>query len=204
MAMAEGETVPAQGGLLVVLYLEVIIYLLVGAKFFLGADYKKPKPWQPANAFIDFQCAMDQRFHGSLAFIVGAVALQGITSGVCSRFEVELVFFSLSLMMNMCWLGLAMPLGVKGQLFLFLSRPDLWFSVYFWVNWWHLPRLPILIVCILVNIQGIYGALAVHGPKMGSNDNFEKLITEADPETKEKLAKIGVFSKPVAAREQLL
>ena len=138
MALREGEALPAKGGLLVVLWLEIIVYFLVGFIVYYKADFGKPKPWVK-NAFVEFQVGMGEKFHGSIALILGCLALQGIYSGLCSRFELEMMFFTLSLLMSMIWPSVGHPFGVKGVVLVIVTKPEFWFQLFMWCCYWTSP-----------------------------------------------------------------
>jgi len=174
---------------LVVLWLEIIVYFGLWVK----------------NAFVEFQVGMGEKFHASIALILGYLALQGIYSGLCSRFELEMMFFTLSLLMSMIWPSVGLPFGVKGVVLVIVTKPEFWFQVFMWCCYWSAPRLPILIVCAVINIYGLCIGLFHLKPMMGTPEQLEKMLDEADPEMKSKLQKIGVvFAKPTSAREPLM
>lgn len=201
--LGEGETQHATGSLLVVLWLEVIIYLGIGLYEWFGLDFKPPKPFM-RNAFEMFTANMNQKFHASICMVLGVVALQGIVSGVVSRFEFEMMFFTLGLINSLCWLVFAWPIGAKGWLLAIGIKPEFWFQLWIWCTKADLVRMPVLVVCGLLNIHGFLLAWFVLRPKMGDVNNLAKMIGESDPEMKEKLEQIGMLPKTSSAREPLL
>merc|ERR1712194_330921 len=85
-----------------------------------------------------------------------------------------------------------------------VTKPEFWFQVFMWCCYWSAPRLPILIVCAVINIYGLCIGLFHLKPMMGTPEQLEKMLDEADPEMKSKLQKIGVvFAKPTSARAPL-
>eukprot|EP00928_Gymnodinium_smaydae_P082163 TRINITY_DN65564_c0_g1_i1.p1 TRINITY_DN65564_c0_g1~~TRINITY_DN65564_c0_g1_i1.p1 ORF type:complete len:221 (+),score=22.20 TRINITY_DN65564_c0_g1_i1:191-853(+) len=198
MVLAEGETLPAEGGLLVVLWLEVIIYLGIGIVEFFTIDFHEP-PKFARNAFEAFMNSMNKKFHASICLMLGVCALQGIVSSAVSRFELEMMFFTLGLLMNMVWTTLAMPIGIRGYGIAIGLKPELWFQVWLWATNLHTVRPLVLVVSALLNIHGLAIALFVLKPRLGDGPSFTKLVEESDPDMKAKFEKMGLMTALTAA-----
>mmetsp|Transcript_81412 Transcript_81412/g.143737 ORF Transcript_81412/g.143737 Transcript_81412/m.143737 type:complete len:208 (+) Transcript_81412:61-684(+) len=202
MVLPEQGTLPAKDGLLAVLYLEAIIYLGIGVVELFVIDFIEP-PKYVRNAFEGYFHSMSKKFHASVCMVLGACALQGIVAGEVSRFELEMMFFTLGLVMNMVWTGFALPIGAKGWLISIALKPEFWFQIWIWCTKCDAVRIPILVVSALLNIHGLVLAILVLKPKMGDAQSFEKMLDESDPEMKAKFEKIGIFAKPIAESEPL-
>merc|ERR1711933_189881 len=98
----------------------------------------------------------------------------------------------------------AMPLGVKGWALAIGKKPEFWFQIWLWFTKYDVVRIPVLVLCALLNIHGITMALFVQKPKIGDINNFSKMIGESDPEMKAKLEKFGLFPKTTSAKEPLM
>eukprot|EP00933_Yihiella_yeosuensis_P007868 TRINITY_DN113069_c0_g1_i1.p1 TRINITY_DN113069_c0_g1~~TRINITY_DN113069_c0_g1_i1.p1 ORF type:complete len:211 (-),score=30.93 TRINITY_DN113069_c0_g1_i1:280-912(-) len=203
MALAEGETLPATGGLLVVLWLEIIIYMGIGVYEMFFQDFAKPPP-SVRNCFEEAMHNLHKKFHAGICLVLGSCALQGVVSGKCSRFEFEMMFFTLGLIMSMVWNGLGYPFGVKGRLLAIGLKPEFWFQLVLWYSYADAVRLPVRIVCVLLNIHGIAIGLFVVRPKLGNPESFFSAVAESDPDLHEKLQKYGIVPKSTKARESLL
>jgi len=201
--LTEVEVLPATGSLLVVLWLEVIIYLGIGLTELLGVDFKKP-PAFVRNAFEEFHSNMNKKFHAGICLVLGVCALQGIVSGVVSRFELELMFLTLGIIMGIVWSSFAFPIGTKGWILAIGLKPEFWFQLWLWCTKTDVVRMPVLVVCILLNIHGIVIAVVVVKPRMGDANNFSTIMGESDPEMKAKWEKIGLLPKSSSAREPLI
>lgn len=201
--LAEGEVLPATGSLLVVLWLEVIIYLGIGIAEWFTLDFSTPAPYM-RNAYEVFMANMNKKFHACICLVLGSCALQGLVSGVVSRFEFEMMFLTLGLIMSLVWLTFAWPLGVKGSLLVFVLKPEFWFQLWLWCTKADVVRMPVLVVCGLLNLHGILVAIFVIKPKIGDVDNFAKMLADSDPEMKEKFQKFGLLPKTSSPQEPLL
>merc|ERR1712154_648024 len=122
---------------------------------------------------------MNKKFHASICLVLGVCALQGLVSGVVSRFEFEMMFFTLGLIMNLVWGALAMPIGAKGWTLAIGIKPEFWFQLWLWCTKTDVVRMPVLVVCVLLNVHGAVMALFVMKPKMGDLDNFAMMIGES-------------------------
>ena len=87
-----------------------------------------------------------------VCFFLGFIALNGIIEGAVTRFEIELLFIGLALVMMLLWM--IMPPGKVG-IAMFLTKPETYLSIIMFLLFSDLIRLEIFIICILFNVWGI-------------------------------------------------
>jgi hypothetical protein len=95
---------------------------------------------------------MQHKFHAIVCFFLGFIALNGILEGAVSRFEIELLFIGLALIMMLLWMIL--PPG-KMAIAMLLTKPETYLSVTMFLLFSDLIRIEVLIICILFNVWGI-------------------------------------------------
>ena len=88
----------------VVLWIETIVYLGIGI-FEILDSFSKEKPWNLRNGRINSYLAtrevVSYKMHASVCFLLGFVALNGLLEGAVTRFELELIFLSLALILSL-------------------------------------------------------------------------------------------------------
>ena len=140
----------------VILWIEAIIYLGLGL-FELFDDFvDKPKPWMTfngrLNGYLRVQHKVGHKMHAALCVILGSIALNGIIERQVSRFEIELIFLSLAIIMSVVWSSkLPGRLGIWG----ILAKPEFWLQIAMFL--WFLPliRPAVASICIAVNLWGV-------------------------------------------------
>ena len=55
---------------------------------------------------------MQHKFHAAICFFLGFIALNGIIEGAVTRFEIELLFIGLALIMMLLWMILPRKIGL--------------------------------------------------------------------------------------------
>jgi hypothetical protein len=108
----------------VILWIELIVYLGIGI-FEILDSFSREKPWNLRNGKINSYLAMREvtsyKMHASVCFLLGFVALNALMEGAVTRFELELIFISLALIMMLLWM-IILP-GRLGFIVLF-SKPE--------------------------------------------------------------------------------
>jgi hypothetical protein len=92
------------------------------------------------------------KMHASVCFLLGFVALNGILEGAVTRFELELIFVSLALIMMLLWITL-MP-GRLGLTVVFLTKPETTLQILMLIFFWDLIRPGVLLLCLSLNVWG--------------------------------------------------
>ena len=128
-------------GLEIVLWIEAIVYLGIGA-FELFDDFlEKPKRWMTINGRVNGYLRVSHRIghkmHAGICVVLGFVALNGILEGVMTRFELELIFVSFAVLMPAIWSSL-MP----GRLAIItlLTKPEFWLQSAMFIGFSDLIR----------------------------------------------------------------
>ena len=138
----------------VVLWIEVIVYLGIGI-FEILDSFSKEKPWNIRNGRINSYLAMREvvsyKMHASVCFLLGFVALNGLLEGAVTRFELELIFLSLALIMMLLWM-IALP-GRLG-FFVIFTKPETTLQIVMFIFFADLIRPWILYLCIFLNFWG--------------------------------------------------
>jgi hypothetical protein len=140
----------------IVLWVEAIVYLGLGIYEIFDDFFRKLPSWTnfngKLNAYLFMEDKMQHKFHAIVCFFLGFIALNGILEGAVSRFEIELLFIGLALIMMLLWMIL--PPG-KMAVAMLLTKPETYLSVVMFLLFNDLIRTEILIICILFNIWGI-------------------------------------------------
>ena len=109
----------------VVLWVEAIVYLGLGIFEIFDDFFRKLPSWTKLNgklnAYLFMEDKMQHKFHAIVCFFLGFIALNGIIEGAVTRFEIELLFIGLALIMMLLWM--IMPPGKTGiAVFIFNTR----------------------------------------------------------------------------------
>ena len=140
----------------IVLWVEAIVYLGLGIFEIFDDFFRKLPSWTNLNGklnhYLFMEDKMQHKFHAIVCFFLGFIALNGILEGVVSRFEIELLFIGLALIMMLLWMVL--PPG-KMAVAMLLTKPETYLSIIMFLLFTDLIRTEILIICILFNIWGI-------------------------------------------------
>ena len=109
----------------IVLWVEAIVYLGLGIFEIFDDFFRKLPSWTKLNgklnAYLFMEDKMQHKFHAIVCFFLGFIALNGIIEGAVTRFEIELLFIGLALIMMLLWM--IMPPGKTGiAVFIFNTR----------------------------------------------------------------------------------
>ena len=87
----------------IVLWVEVIVYLGLGIFEIFDDFFRKIPHWTifkgKLNSYLFMADKMQHKFHAAICFFLGFIALNGLVEGAVTRFEIELLFVGLSLIM---------------------------------------------------------------------------------------------------------
>ena len=99
----------------IVLWVEAIVYLGLGIFEIFDDFFRKLPSWTKLNgklnAYLFMEDKMQHKFHAIVCFFLGFIALNGIIEGAVTRFEIELLFIGLALIMMLLWM--IMPPGKR-------------------------------------------------------------------------------------------
>lgn len=193
MVLGEAETYPLDLGLKILLWVELVLYLVCGMLLFFKPDYKKP-PSHLKNNFDIFMWATGEQVHACLAFVLGYVALQGLLSGKVSRFELEMSFVILGMLMGMVW-------NCPPGLVWFFIKPETYLTLVMWIFYSGLVRWQVLAVAGLFNVYGIIKKLT--NKKWGSYAEFRTEMAESLGEDNEDLQKFDKLNRYKAGAREL-
>ena len=119
-------------------------------------SFREEKPWVKRNGKLNSYLVMKEtvgyKMHASVCFLLGFVALNGILEGAVTRFELELIFVSLALIMMLLWITL-MP-GRLGLTVVFLTKPETTLQILMLIFFWDLIRPEVLLLCLSLNVWG--------------------------------------------------
>ena len=139
----------------IVLWVEVIVYLGIGVYEILDS-FSKEKPWNMRNGKVNSYLAMREvvsyKMHAAVCFLLGFIALNGLLEGSITRFELELIFLSLALIMMLLWM-VALP-GRLGFIVIFLTKPETSLQIVMFIFFSDLIRPWVMYLCIFFNIWG--------------------------------------------------
>jgi hypothetical protein len=152
------EFIPTTTALLIVLWIEAVVYLGIGLyETFDDFIHKAPK-WafinDRVNSWIWMQDKIGHKMHAAICFMLGFVALNGAIEGMVSRFEIEIIFVSFALLSGMIF-GL-MPMGGRLALVMVATKPEIILQVIMYIFCASLIRPEILGLCVLLNLWGIF------------------------------------------------
>jgi len=140
-----------------VLWIEAVIYLGIGIYEIFDDFIAKAPRWaeqeNSTNAWILLQHVIGHKMHAAICTILGFVALNGALEGQVTRFELELIFVSFAVIMPVIW-STMMPgrLGIM----IVLLKPEFWLQIVMFVFFGHLVRPEILLLCIALNLWGMF------------------------------------------------
>jgi len=138
-----------------ILWVELIVYMGIGL-FEILDSFREEKPWVKRNGKLNSYLVMKEtvgyKMHASVCFLLGFVALNGILEGAVTRFELELIFVSLALIMMLLWITL-MP-GRLGLTVVFLTKPETTLQILMFIFFWDLIRPEVLLLCLSLNVWG--------------------------------------------------
>ena len=138
-----------------ILWVELIVYMGIGL-FEILDSFREEKPWVKRNGKLNSYLVMKEtvgyKMHASVCFLLGFVALNGILEGAVTRFELELIFVSLALIMMLLWITL-MP-GRLGLTVVFLTKPETTLQILMFIFLWDLIRPEVLLLCLSLNAWG--------------------------------------------------
>jgi hypothetical protein len=180
----------------VILWIELIVYLGIGI-FEILDSFSKEKPWNLRNGKINSYLAMREvtsyKMHASVCFLLGFVALNALMEGAVTRFELELIFISLALIMMLLWM-IILP-GRLGFIVLF-SKPETTLQIIMFVFFADLIRPWVLYLCVFLNLWGLLvyflhtrkESISPYEYKTIRNDALEAGLEESKVETMDKAA----------------
>ena len=180
----------------VILWIELIVYLGIGI-FEILDSFSKEKPWNLRNGKINSYLAMREvtsyKMHASVCFLLGFVALNALMEGAVTRFELELIFISLALIMMLLWM-IILP-GRLGFMVLF-SKPETTLQIIMFVFFADLIRPWVLYLCVFLNLWGLLvyflhtrkESISPYEYKTIRNDALEAGLEESKVETMDKAA----------------
>jgi hypothetical protein len=180
----------------VILWIELIVYLGIGI-FEILDSFSKEKPWNLRNGKINSYLAMREvtsyKMHASVCFLLGFVALNALMEGAVTRFELELIFISLALIMMLLWM-IILP-GRLGFIVLF-SKPETTLQIIMFVFFADLIRPWVLYLCVFLNLWGLLvyflhtrkESISPYEYKTIRNDALEAGLEASKVETMDKAA----------------
>ena len=180
----------------VILWIELIVYLGIGI-FEILDSFSKEKSWNLRNGKINSYLAMREvtsyKMHASVCFLLGFVALNALMEGAVTRFELELIFISLALIMMLLWM-IILP-GRLGFIVLF-SKPETTLQIIMFVFFADLIRPWVLYLCVFLNLWGLLvyflhtrkESISPYEYKTIRNDALEAGLEESKVETMDKAA----------------
>ena len=180
----------------VILWIELIVYLGIGI-FEILDSFSKEKPWNLRNGKINSYLAMREvtsyKMHASVCFLLEFVALNALMEGAVTRFELELIFISLALIMMLLWM-IILP-GRLGFIVLF-SKPETTLQIIMFVFFADLIRPWVLYLCVFLNLWGLLvyflhtrkESISPYEYKTIRNDALEAGLEESKVETMDKAA----------------
>ena len=180
----------------VILWIELIVYLGIGI-FEILDSFSREKPWNLRDGKINSYLAMREvtsyKMHASVCFLLGFVALNALMEGAVTRFELELIFISLALIMMLLWM-IILP-GRLGFIVLF-SKPETTLQIIMFVFFADLIRPWVLYLCVFLNLWGLLvyflhtrkESISPYEYKTIRNDALEAGLEESKVETMDKAA----------------
>jgi hypothetical protein len=180
----------------VILWIELIVYLGIGI-FEILDSFSREKPWNLRDGKINSYLAMREvtsyKMHASVCFLLGFVALNALMEGAVTRFELELIFISLALIMMLLWM-IIIP-GRIGFIVL-LYKPETTLQIIMFVFFADLIRPWVLYLCVFLNLWGLLvyflhtrkESISPYEYKTIRNDALEAGLEESKVETMDKAA----------------
>lgn len=146
---------PLTQSLEIVLWIETILYLGIGGYELFDDFWQQPKPWmtvgEGVNSYVRITHKVGHKMHGGICFLLGFVALNGLIEGQVTRFELELIFLSLGVLMPTIWSCL---LPGRLALVILASKPEFWLQIVMFALFSSLIRPEVLALCIVLNLWG--------------------------------------------------
>jgi hypothetical protein len=141
----------------IILWIEAVLYLGIGAYELFDDFLETPKPWMTikgqTNGYVRMTHKIGHKMHAGICFLLGFVALNGLLEGQITRFELELIFVSLGILMPIIWSSL---LPGRLALIILVTKPEFWLQIAMFTMFSQLIRPEILILCIALNMWGIF------------------------------------------------
>lgn len=105
------------------------------------------------NGYVRLTHKIGHKMHAGICVLLGFIALNGVLEGFVTRFELELIFISLAILMPAIWSSL-MP----GRLAIItlLTKPEFWLQLVMFILFSDLVRPQILVICVALNLWGIF------------------------------------------------
>ena len=154
--MSSTEIFELTFALKVVLWVEAIVYLGIGIFEIFDDFFRKLPSWinlnGKLNAYLFMEDKMQHKFHAAICFFLGFIALNVIIEGVVTRFEIELLFIGLALIMMLLWMIL--PPG-RLAFPMLLTKPETYLSIIMFYLFSDLIRIEIFLFCLGLNIWGL-------------------------------------------------
>jgi len=178
-----------------ILWVELIVYMGIGL-FEILDSFREEKPWVKRNGKLNSYLVMKEtvgyKMHASVCFLLGFVALNGILEGAVTRFELELIFVSLALIMMLLWITL-MP-GRLGLTVVFLTKPETTLQILMLIFFWDLIRLGVLLLCLSLNVWG-FVVYFLHTRKKALHPYVYKTMRDDAEEAGLDEKTLGMFDK---------
>ena len=141
----------------IVLWVETIVYLGIGIFEIFDDFFRKLPSWinlnGKLNSYLFMEDKMQHKFHAAICFFLGFIALNGIIEGVVTRFEIELLFIGLALIMMLLWMILPPE---RLALTMLLTKPETYLSLIMFILFSDLIRIEIFYLCLGLNIWGLF------------------------------------------------
>jgi hypothetical protein len=179
MVLSSTDTLRVQGTLAVVLWIEAVVYLLVGLTEIFD-DFRSAPKWNEflaakKNSWLRTQLKIGAKMHASVAVILGLTAVNGLIEGAVTRFELEVIFVSLGLLM-----GVILGSMVPGRMWVIvcLIKPETWLTLLMWCNFASAVRPAVLGISFTFVAWSL---LVRFGPKsVATPDPFEYRTLRTD------------------------
>ena len=141
----------------IVLWVETIVYLGIGIVEIFDDFFRKLPSWinlnGKLNSYLFMEDKMQHKFHAAICFFLGFIALNGIIEGAVTRFEIELLFIGLALIMMLLWMILPPE---RLALTMLLTKPETYLSLIMFILFSDLIRTEIFYFCLGLNIWGLF------------------------------------------------
>ena len=141
----------------IVLWVETIVYLGIGIVEIFDDFFRKLPSWTnlngKLNSYLFMEDKMQHKFHAAICFFLGFIALNGIIEGAVTRFEIELLFIGLALIMMLLWMILPPE---RLALTMLLTKPETYLSLIMFILFSDLIRTEIFYFCLGLNIWGLF------------------------------------------------
>ena len=141
----------------IVLWVETIVYLGIGIVEIFDDFFRKSPSWinlnGKLNSYLFMEDKMQHKFHAAICFFLGFIALNGIIEGAVTRFEIELLFIGLALIMMLLWMILPPE---RLALTMLLTKPETYLSLIMFILFSDLIRIEIFYLCLGLNIWGLF------------------------------------------------